>query len=300
MRNLLNTTIICLFLLFTASNLLGQAEVKKDSLFLIETKDGNDYIGTIVTEDSISLTLSTAQLGVIVIPQYTISRRSYIPEQRIKGNEAWLDNPQAARYFYAPNGYGLHTGEWYYQNIWVLFNQISVGLGENFSIGVGMVPLFFFAGAPSPIWITPKMSIPVVKDKFNVGIGALAGTILDVSGSGEGGEGFGIIYGMGTVGSKDINASLGIGYGYIDGELAEYPAINFSALIRGGRNFYLVTENYLFVGDEVGAIAAGGRSMIRNASIDYGLVIPVNTGEVFAVPWLGFAVPFYSRDHESK
>lgn len=280
-----------LILFCQISTLKAQAGTAKDTIIQIETKDGNEYVGTIVSEDSATLTLSTAQFGMIKIPVNAISRRVYVGSDRLIGNEIWLENPQAARYFYMPTGYGLHRGEWYYQNIWVLFNQMSVGLSDHFSVGVGVVPLFLFEGAATPIWITSKFSIPVVENKFNVGIGAIAGRIVEISNEMEG-RGLGICYGVATFGSKDKNASFGLGYGYVDGELAESPTINFSALIRGGRNFYFVTENYYYAGDGVGFLSVGGRSMIRNASIDYGLVVPVNVIAI-AVPWLGFAVPFY-------
>lgn len=293
MKTLINAALICMIILFSANQIKAQSETKSDSVMLIETTDGNDYIGIIIAEDSLQITLSTANIGVIKIPVKSIERIVYVGENKVVGNSVWLENPQAARYFYAPNGYGLKKGEWYYQNIWVMFNQMSVGITNNFSIGVGVVPLFLFGATATPVWITPKFSIPVVENKFNLGVGALAGTVLDLSAEGGGGN-FGIVYGVATVGSKDQNASLGIGYGYIDGEVSESPAINFSAMLRGGRNFYFITENYLFIGSELGMISGGGRSMIRNASIDYGLAVPLAEGASFALPWLGFAVPFYS------
>ncbi len=66
-----------------------------------------------------------------------------------------------------------------------------MGVTNYFSIGAGIVPVFLFGGGATPVWITPKFSIPVVKDKFNVGAGALVGTVLGASGTG-----FGLLYGL--------------------------------------------------------------------------------------------------------
>jgi hypothetical protein len=37
----------------------------------------------------------------------------------------------------------------------------------------------------------------------------------------------------------------------------------------------------------------GGRRIIKNTGLDFGLIIPSKTGgNLVAVPWLGFTVPF--------
>ena len=183
----------------------------------------------------------------------------------------------------------LRQGEAYYQNVWIFFNQISVGVTDNFSFGAGIVPLFIFAGAPTPVWVTPKFSIPVVKDKFNVGVGVLAGTVI-----GEGST-FGILYGSTTFGSKDKNLTLGLGYGFADGEWANAPAINVSGMLRIRPRGYLITENYYIGlgGEDVGLISLGGRSIIKKISLDYGGFIPISSeiGSFIIIPWLGITIP---------
>ncbi len=153
-----------------------------------------------------------------------------------------------------------------------------------------MVPLFFFGGTATPVWIVPKFSFPVVKDKFNVGAGAIAGTLL-----GEG-SGFGIIYGLGTVGNRNNNLTIGFGYAFADGQWSSSPIITVSGMARLGARGYLLSENYFIrVDDEsLALLSIGGRSIIKKAGLDYGLFIPV-TGEIdsfIAIPWLGITLPF--------
>jgi hypothetical protein len=200
-------------------------------------------------------------------------------------------NPQATRYFWLPNGYGLKKKESYYQNVWLFFNQVSVGLTDNFSIGAGMVPLFLFAGSPTPVWITPKVSFPVVKDKFNIGAGALAGTVIGLDESG-----FGLLYGLTTFGSRDKNFTLGLGWAYAGGTIANVPTISVGGMIRTGPRGYFLTENYFIGagGETFGIISAGGRRIIKRISLDYGLFLPLAAGldTFLAMPWLGLTVPF--------
>ena len=260
----------------------------------IETKDGNIFIGYVIVEDSLTLVLKTESLGEIKIPQSSIKSKTELKEVKKVGSEFWLPNPQSSRYFWAPNGYGLEEGLSYYQNIWILYNQFSFGLSDNFSMGAGMLPLFLFGGASTPIWIVPKLSIPVVKDKFNIGTGAFLGTII-----GEDVGLFGLLYGTTTFGSRDKNVSFGLAYGFSRDQWLKVPIINISSLIRTGPKGYFITENYLISidGEMVLLFSGGGRSIIRNIGLDYGLWIPVGAeiDTFIAIPTLGITVPIRKR-----
>lgn len=265
-------------------------------LYNIETFDGNEYLGRIIKRTPDKITFLTEELGEINIPLRNIKRIQEVEPSRMIAGRYWFENPQATRYFWAPNGYGLKKGEAYYQNVWIFFNQFSAGITDNFSIGAGIIPAFIFAGAPTPVWITPKFSIPAVKDRLNIGIGALAGAVI-----GEEGSTFGILYGSTTFGSKDKNLSLGLGYGFAGGEWSEGPAINVSTMIRVSQRAYFISENYYIGlgGDNVGVISAGGRSIIKRISLDYGGFIPLPFDDVFViVPWLGITIPLGTKQQD--
>jgi hypothetical protein len=264
---------------------------KKDSTYRVETVDGNEYVGKIISRDADGITLSTAQLGTITIRTSDIKKITAIDSIKIENGRNWLENPQAGRYFFAPSGYGLKKGEGYYQNVWIFFNQVSYGVTNYFSIGAGIVPLFLFAGASTPVWINPKLSIPVVKDKFNVGAGVLAGTII-----GESNSNFGVLYGTGTIGTRDKNISIGAGWAYSSGGISKTPTLTLAGMIRTGPKWYLLTENYyLGLSDQPLVIfSAGARYASRKIGIDFGLFIPIqkDIGGFVAGPWLGINVPF--------
>ncbi|MEX2234903.1 MAG: hypothetical protein WD824_22255 [Cyclobacteriaceae bacterium] len=261
------------------------------SVFHVKTVDGNEYIGKIIEEDTEKLRLKTDKLGELTLRKIDISSINAVNVTQIKNGSYWFENPQSTRYFWSPNGYGLKKGEGYYQNIWVLFNQFSVGVTDNFSLGGGMVPLFLFSAGVTPAWLTPKISIPVETDKFNLGIGGLFGAVL-----GESNTGFGIVYGLTTFGSRDKNLSLGLGYGYAGGDWANAPTVTISSMIRTGQRGYFLTENY-YIGtgdDYLVLLSLGGRRIIHKAGLDFGAFIPIakNIDSFIAIPWLGFTIPF--------
>lgn len=288
---------ILLFLLMLALMIpLTCRAQKTDStkLVRIETRDGNQYIGTITFQDHQHIKLFTEKFGELTFDRIDVVSIDPVDKKQIKDGIYWFDNPQATRYFLTTNGYGLKRNESYYQNVWVWLNQFSYGVTDNFSFGVGFVPLFLFGGTSTPAWITPKFSIPISKDHLNLSIGAFAGTII-----GEEDTGFGQLYGALTVGSRDKNFSVGLGYGYAGGELASTPTITLATLIRTGQRGYFISENYLIdVGDDVVALLSfGGRRLINRTALDFGLFLPVvaDVETFIAIPWLGIIVPLNKR-----
>lgn len=273
-------------------------EHKSPLLFRVETKDGNGYTGELLSSDSVKVRIKAENLGEITLFHKEIKTMVAVGAGKVVEGQFWMANPQSTRYFISPNGYGLKKGEGYYQNIWVLFNSFAVGLSDNVSIGGGMVPLFLLGGTPTPAWISLKASIPVRKDFFNLGAGVLAGTAL-----GENNGGFGIFYGLATLGSRDKNISLGAGFGFSEGSLSSSPMLNLNGMLRVGARSYLIAESYLFPNGSNHALImmAGARHFIRDAGLDYGLVFPLvsDPGSFIAVPWLGISIPFGGRGHKA-
>lgn len=270
------------------------AQEKSDStLYRVETKDGNEYIGYIISQDGQFLVLATEKLGTITLQKTDIKNIREIRADRLKAGQLWFDNPQATRYFWQPNGYGLERGESYYQNVWIFFNQMAFGMTDNFSIGGGIMPLFLLGGLPTPVWLNPKISVPISENQFNVGAGALMGTVIG-NNSGIESPGYGIVYGITTFGSRDKNISFGMGYGYAGGDWANSPTLTISGMLRTGPRGYLLTENYFIstAGSNVALFSFGGRRIIKSSGIDFGLIMPsTNGGSFIAIPWLGFTVP---------
>jgi len=273
------------------------AQSGDDEMWKIETKDGNRYLGEITKRTKEVIVIKTKNLGEVTINKDDIESMDKVDPDRIIGDDYWGAYTHTARYFWAPNAFNLKKGEGYYQNSWIFLNQVSYGLTDNFSIGAGMVPLFLFNGTPSPFWITPKVSFPIVEDKFSLGGGALIATVL----GGDLDNGFaGIAYGVGTIGNPDANLTIGLGYGFAGGDWANSPTISLSGMIRINQKTYFMSENY-FIGTagSSGLLSfIGARTAWENVSLDYGLLTPFSSlddGVFIAIPWLSLAVPFGNK-----
>ena len=297
MKKTLSVLILLIFILSGIPTLSYSQNFQDSTKYQIETIDGNEYFGIILNKTSETIRIKTDKLGEITIPQSEIKKISQLTAVQSKDGTYWLDNPQETRYFWAPNSYSLKQGEGYYQNVWVLFNQAVYGITNHFSAGIGTVPLFLFASSYTPAWITAKFSVPVVENKFNLGIGALMGTVV-----GESKAGFGILYGIATFGSKDKNLNIGLGWGYAGGQMASNPTVNISGMIRTGAKGYFITEDY-FIGTPdnfMVLMSLGGRRIIKHTGLDFGAFIPIggDIGSFIAIPWLGLTIPFGTKSIE--
>lgn len=284
---LLRSLFACLFL-FVSLLLWGQTdEIPRQ---YVKTASGNVYVGTIVSEDRETITIESTEGTFTLQREEVVAYGPYAELNQVQRESYHL---QASRYYFGPNGYGLRQGEGYYQNANILFNSVSYGVTDNFSIGGGLVPLFLFGGfnTPTPIYVLPKFSVPIVEDKLNLGAGALIGTLL---GGEETGAGFvGTVYGVSTFGSRNKNLSIGLGYGFVNDSFASTPTVSLSGSIRISEKSYLMTENYLIDGFAVGIL--GGRTVWESVSLDYGLILPytvLGDGGFVAAPWLSLIVPF--------
>lgn len=280
--------------LFLGSILAGYSQEKVDSLSVVEMKDGSINTGKIISQDTALLILETKN-GTLQLKQGEVKSNQLLPASRFRNGVYWPESPHTSRHFWGPSGYGLKKGEGYYQNIGIMFNQVSYGLTDNFTMGIGIAPTFLI-GAPAeftPIWLTPKITFPYKNGKGGFGVGAIYSGFL-----GELGNGFGVLYGVNTFGGRDKQVTVGIGYGYSsENGLGSSPSFSVSGLWRTSRKWSVVTENYYInSGSEgFGLISLGGRYSAKRLAIDAGGFIPLNLlfwDSPIILPWLGIAIPF--------
>lgn len=257
-------------------------------MYRVETADGQVVIGTLVSESEKELVLDTRELGRVTIARKTIQRMEAIDPSRLRGEEYWFPNPQSTRYLFAPNAIGIPKGSGYYQNTWILLNNVNYGVSDNVSIGAGTVPVFLFGVNALPVWALPKLSVSPTENVHLAGGGVVGGVL------GEETLGVGLVYGASTIGNRNHNATFGIGYGYTGEGFSETPVINVSGMTRIGRTIYLISENYFFAGD-TSMISLGVRWAPRSFAVDFALFRPLSgelEGDFIGVPWLGVAIPF--------
>ena len=293
--------IFAMITLVMSPELLGQAEslqqgiAAPDQISLIKIKGdaGLTYVGTIIERNDKEIILLTEGKTKVHIPIETIQDIRSIPSSHFHDGEYWFPNPNETRYLFAPSAFNLKQGEGYYQNTYLLINTFNYGITDNFSMGLGFEFASTFASLFesdfNPIFfLTPKYSTQI-SENVRVGVGVIYGNLTLYIG------GFGVGYGLVTYGNPEHNATLGLGFGFFDGEFSSDPVITISGMTRLSRRISLVTENWFFPADVYrGVISYGIRFFGETMSVDLALINNEDFSEVFpiGIPYVDFVVKF--------
>lgn len=301
------SSLILFFTAFTqsisAQTNFREFEFDATKIYVVELLDGTEIMGTYIGKTDEVLIVSTTSIPRIEIPFGQIKSIKVVDGSSIRGNEYWFPNPNATRYLFAPSGFNLKKGEGYYQNSYLILNSVNYGLTNHFSIGGSIELISTFSslaeGSFSPIiLITPKFAYPVANN-VNLGAGLLFLGIPSIEG--EPRTGAGIAYGIGTYGNIEHNATLGLGWGFIDGNWAKRPLITVSGMTRIRPNMSLVTENWMIpIGTDYaepsyyGVVSYGVRFFGKKLSVDLAFINNRDIADVLIIgmPYVDFVVKF--------
>ena len=247
----------------------------------LELNDGSSVIGRVQSVDGGRFVFRTAS-GVEMTVDVAAVRSLEPFTGRIVNGEAWQDDPNATRLFFAPTGRSLKKGEAYFGVYEILLPFVQVGITDYISIGAG-TPLLF-GDFDRPVWVTPKIKLMETRSTA-VSAGVMHFFNIDDAS-------VGIAYGVVTQGSTDNAVTVGLGYSYArtDDDDAGSGVVMLGGERRVSRRIKLVTENYVFKG---GGFASGGlRFFGEKLSADFGIVVPLFEDETFAFPMINIVRRF--------
>ena len=285
MKNLLLKIFLLGLFTFSCNNVFSQTEtdtLKQEQIVVIKMKNGDEYKGTISKKDSETIVLKTVNGEINLVATNVRSIENYNYEGKFE-----FANPHDTRYFFGPSGIPIKKGKGYYQNVLVTTNFANYGITKNISIGGGFEFISTVLG--SPIWfLTPKVGFDI-SENIHVGGGFIM--------AGFAAEGTATLgYGVFTLGHAETNLSIGAGYGLIDGDLSDYPAIMISGTHRVSNSIAILSENYVFpnsFGDPLYFGIHGIRILSKKNSFDIGaIVIPEIADFIPALPYVGYVRVF--------
>ncbi len=211
-------------------------EFVKPRLFLITTMGGGEFVGTIISDDSIDVVIKTKDRGEVSIPKYQVKSMKELEEGQLNKEGEYVSDPLfATRYFITTNSFPLKKGD-NYTSLNLFGPEFHFGVGEKFGIGV-MTSWFGI-----PIIGTAKYSINL-SETANVGIGALVGT-----GSWAIPDFFGALpFGTLTFGTRKSNINFSAGYGAISvGNGADGTALfSVAGAIGNGGKVSFVFDSFI-------------------------------------------------------
>lgn len=260
---------------------------------VLETTDGSTNIGRIVEIGTEEIAFKT-DLGIIHIPISKIKHIETVSVDLIRKGEYWFANPNITRLFFAPTARMLKQGKGYFSDYYIFFPGFAYGITDRFTLGGGLSIFPTVDMNDQLFFITPKFGL-VQKKTFSFAMGALLVRIprYEDEGSHDDPDVAGILYGVTTFGPPDASLTAGLGYGFVEGNLADRPMVMIGGEKRLTRRTAFVTENWIFPGIDEPLISYGIRFFGKRLSVDLGLINIIGEGAIFpGIPYIDFVVQF--------
>jgi len=256
---------------------------------LIRLRDGSTLVGriTAVTPDSVRIRLdqgdvSLARSGIVQVRQ--------VAPGALRNGQYWFENPHPTRLLFSSTAFPLEKGTGYYANAWLFVHTFAAGLTDRFTLGGGATTIPGLAINENLFYLLPKYTV-ISGPRTHLALGALVG-FLPFS-AGDDVTSGGLLYAVGTTGTRESNVSLGAAWGYVDDEVTSKPGVMLGGQGRISRRVSLISENWFIPidGEVEGVISYGLRFLGENLSVDLAWVSALGEGRI-GVPWLGFAFKF--------
>ncbi len=260
-----------------------------DYIQILTTQDGSTLIGRIVEIGKTEIQFET-DLGKVTIPILKIKEIKETPVSTIKEGKIWFSNPNATRLFFAPTGRTLKKENSYFADYYLFFPMLAYGVTDNITIAGG-ASLFPGTGVTQLLYFMPKVGL-ISRDNFSLSTGIL---VVKPPNFGDEETPFvGIIYGVGTLGSTNLSLTTGLGWGFVDTDIADKPMVMIGGEARTARNMALVTENWMIPGVDWPFFSFGIRFFGEKISVDLALVTWISDGDIFfpGIPYVDFVYNF--------
>jgi hypothetical protein len=241
--------------------------------------DDTELIGRVIYDDGSRMKFKTLAGIEMEFDKSSVKEIKDV-EGAWDGKTFLRSDPNKTRLFFAPTARTLKQGEGYFAAYEIFFPFLAVGLTDFITLSGGVS---LFPGASEQIvYIGPKIRF-IHLENFDFSGGIIYSHVSDSD--------FGITYGIASYGSSKASLTLGLGWGYEDGEFSDRPFVLAGGEVQLSNSIKLLTENWFL--PETVVISFGIRFFGENLAADFGLMTVTEETEGFPfLPWIGFAYNF--------
>jgi hypothetical protein len=257
---------------------------------MLTLDDGSTLVGRITEVGDAEIKFQT-DLGEMTISIGKIREIKEISASAIKGGQYWFTNPNRTRMFIGPTGRTLRKGEGYFADIYLFFPGVAYGLTDNITIGGGMSIFPGLDFGEQLFYVTPKIGFPLA-EKVDLAASLMLFRIPDVDDD-DAPQTVGVVFGTMSLGTDDASLTGGVGFGMVDGDMADRPAVTIGGEYRLARRASLVTENWILPGVDDPLISFGVRFFGESIAVDLALFNVLNEDAIFpGIPYVDFVWNF--------
>jgi hypothetical protein len=257
-----------------------------DYVQIVVTKERSSLLGRIVKIGEKEVEFET-DLGVVEIPIAEIKKIKEIPRSGIEEGEYWFPEPNPTRLLFAPTARNLRKGSGYFCDYYVLIPGVAYGITDFFSIGGGVSLFPGFGLSEQLFYFTPKLGLKA-GGNLHLSVGTLVVGVPD----GDENRLGGILYGVGTVGPTEGSLTVGLGYGFVDSDLADKPMILVGGSRRLSRKIAILSENWIMPEVDTPIVSLGLRFLEKSLSADMALINRLRDPILPGVPYVDFVCNF--------
>ena len=263
-----NRLLFCLIFLFLFSVSVEVCfSISKDSMKIIKAdstiervvklKDGSMYTGFIteVKDETIILKLNYGELEIEFDAIDEISG--------FKEKSKWYKDYNRTRLFFSPTGRALEKGNGYFIDYYLFFPGFTYGITDNITIGGGMSLFPGISFDEQLYYFTPQIGL-IQSKQYSFAVSAFIFQFPDETAR------FGFLFGTNSFQKDDVQFTAGLGYGYLDGELSDKPAVIAGINWRYSEEVAFISENWIIPGEDP-LISYGVRFLGEKIAVDLGL-----------------------------
>jgi hypothetical protein len=212
----------------------------QDTIQIITTNDGSTVIGRILSVRDTEITFKS-NLGESNIPLANIKEIKAAPASSVKKGNYWFENPNATRLYFGPTARMLKQRQGYFSDCYIIFPSVAYGITDHITMGAGVSLVPGLDINKQVYYINPKIGLSATSNTSF----ALGGLLFALPEIDHKRNTLGIIYGVGTLGNPDGSLTLGLGYGMVNSDFANKPAVMFGGEKRFARRLSFVSENWI-------------------------------------------------------
>lgn len=220
----------------------------------IRLSDGSVLYGRIVARDTARVVVRTIN-GSSVELKPALLKSVRETKGRVVGTEFWPEDPNHTRLLVTSTGRALKRGEGYLSTYFLFIPMLAYGVTDRLTIagGTPIIP----GAMGKTFYLAPKLLLHE-NSHSAYSIGALSFAATEAIDEGT----VGVMYGVGTWGTRDVAFTGGAGWGYTWGgkesSVSNSPVIVAGFEGRVSRRAKFITENWFFSGSGGGQAAVSG------------------------------------------
>ncbi|WP_128543514.1 hypothetical protein [Larkinella soli] len=238
-----------------------------------QLKDGTLLRGQLVRSDSSAYLIRTKAHGDRIVQAGDIVRADLVGGTLRSGP----DHPNGFpfRLFFMPTALPLEKKKIYFQNSYVLFSRVDVGITSNWSVGAGFQTLspqnFFTVSTKVSSKLAPRTQVALSVQYIGLRV---TERILTR---------FGLAQGLVTMGDAERNITVGFGTTFSVRGIASSGVVTIGYVRKITPDLTFISQNNILVGEAIepnltylsGLSSAGLRFNRRRHSFDTALLMPV-------------------------